>query len=73
MEESRELLVDARRIRSFWWKHLKENLSLGDRFLALKKKKKKEIWREEMVFIYPFLPFSCFSSFSMVVFLLSMN
>ena len=69
-EGSQELLVEARRRRSFGWKHPKENLSWGDRLLSLKKKK---IWKEEMGFIYHFLLFSCFSSFSMVVFLPSMN
>ena len=44
----------------------------GNRFLALKKKK-KEIFRREMGFIYPLLLFSCLFSFFMVVFSLSMR
>ena len=68
MGESREVLMEAKRRRSFRWKHPKANLFWGDRFLALKKKKKKEIWREEMGFIYHLLLFSCFFSFFMVVF-----
>ena len=70
--ESGELLVEAKGIRSFGLKHPKTNLSRGDWFLAFKKKK-KDIWREEMGFIYHLLLFSCFSSFSMVVFLPSIK
>ena len=48
-------------------------ISFGrNRFLALMKKK-KEILREEIDFIYTIILFSCFSSFSMVVFLPSMS
>ena len=70
--KSGELLVEAKGRRSFEWKHPNANLSWGDWFSAFKKKK-NEIWREEMGFIYPFFLFSCFSSFSMVIFFPSMN
>ena len=59
--------MEAKKRRSFGWKHPKANFSLGDQFLALKKKK-KEILREEMGFIYHLLLFSCFFSFFMFVF-----
>ena len=44
----------------------------GNQFLALKKKK-KEILRREMGFIYHLLLFSCFFSFFMVTFPYSMS
>ena len=44
----------------------------GNQFLALKKKK-KEIFRREMGFIYSHLLISCLFSFFMVVFSLSMS
>ena len=33
------MLVEAKKRRSFGWKHPKANLSWGNRFLALKKEK----------------------------------